>query len=129
MRKKHIDPTAGKRLSEIRRHRGMSQGALAKALAVKVGTIQGYEHARIAITATRLEQLARALQCETAELAMPPGAPLPRYRFHSRRRGAAMRQSSKAQIHAPKRRILNEYLSQMAELYQASGKSFRDPFE
>ena len=129
MRKKHIDPAAGQRLSEIRQHRGISQRELAKAIAVTVGTIQGYEHARIAITATRLEQLARALQCETADLAMPPGAPLPRYRFHSRRRGAAMRQSSKARVHAPNRRILNEYLSQMAELYQASGKSFRDPFD
>ena len=38
-----------------------------------------------------------------------------------------MRQSSKARVHAPNRRILNEYLSQMAELYQASGKSLRDP--
>ena len=72
MRKKHIDPAAGQRLSEIRQHRGISQRELAKAIAVTVGTIQGYEHARIAITATRLEQLARALQCETADLAMPP---------------------------------------------------------
>ena len=72
MRKKRIDPAAGKRLSEVRRHRGMSQGELAKAIAVKVGTIQGYEHARIGITATRLEQLARGLQCETADLMMRP---------------------------------------------------------
>ena len=96
MRKKRIDPAAGKRLSEVRRHRGMSQGELAKAIAVKVGTIQGYEHARIGITATRLEQLARGLQCETADLMMRPGAPLPRYRFHARRehrRGAVARQS------------------------------------
>ena len=58
MRKKHIDPAAGRRLSEIRQYRGISQGELAKALAVKVGTIQGYEHARIDISATRLDQRA-----------------------------------------------------------------------
>ena len=86
MRKKHIDPAAGRRLSEIRQYRGISQGELAKALAVKVGTIQGYEHARIDISATRLDQLARGLRCETADLVMPPGAPLPRYLYHQGRR-------------------------------------------
>lgn len=90
MRKKHIDPAAGRRLSEVRQHRLISQAELAKAADVKVGTIQAYEHARNDISATRLEQLARALQCETADLMMPPGAPLPRYRF----RGSFRRQSS-----------------------------------
>ena len=101
MRKKHIDPAAGRRLSEIRQYRGISQGELAKALAVKVGTIQGYEHARIDISATRLDQLARGLQCETADLVMPPGAPLPRYLYHhqgrrqQRRRSAAQRRQTR----------------------------------
>ena len=97
MRKKHIDPAAGQRLSEIRQHRGISQRELAKAIAVTVGTIQGYEHARIAITATRLEQLARALQCETADLAMRPGAPLPRYLYHYRGRRRQRRRSAAQQ--------------------------------
>jgi transcriptional regulator with XRE-family HTH domain len=100
MRKKHIDPAAGRRLSEIRQYRGISQGELAKALAVKVGTIQGYEHARIDISATRLDQLARGLQCETADLVMPPGAPLPRYLYHQgrrqqRRRSAAQQRQAR----------------------------------
>ena len=109
MRKKHIDPAAGRRLSEIRQYRGISQGELAKALAVKVGTIQGYEHARIDISATRLDQLARGLQCETADLVMPPGAPLPRYLYHhqgrrQRRRGRQAREGSEPSRSADARR-------------------------
>jgi transcriptional regulator with XRE-family HTH domain len=97
MRKKHVDPAAGRRLSEVRQHRGISQSELAKRIGVKVGTIQGYEHARISISATRLEQLATGLQCEPADLARAPGAPMPRYTFHARRRGAAaVRTSQKA---------------------------------
>jgi transcriptional regulator with XRE-family HTH domain len=84
MRKKHIDPTAGQRLREVRQHRGISQAELARLVGLKVGTIQAYEHARNGMSMTRIEQLARALQCEPADLMMPPGAPLPRYRFHSR---------------------------------------------
>lgn len=81
MRKKQVDPSRGQRLREVRIHREMSQGALARPIAVKVGTVQGYEHGRIEVSATKLEQLARALQCEVADLMMPPGAPMPRYRY------------------------------------------------
>ena len=59
----------------------MSQGRVALAIHVSVGTIQNYEHGRAHITTERLIELARALQCEPAELLMPPGTPLPRYRY------------------------------------------------
>ena len=74
----------GLRLHQVRQHRNISQGRLAKAVGVSVGTIQNYEHGRAHITADRLEQLARALQCEPAELLAAPGSPLPRYRYRYR---------------------------------------------
>lgn len=58
----------------------MSQGNLAKAVGVTVGTIQNYEHDRTPITTDRLAQLAQALKCEPADLLRPPGSPPPRYR-------------------------------------------------
>jgi transcriptional regulator with XRE-family HTH domain len=70
----------GQRLHEIRQHRDLSQGEVAKAIGVSVGTIQSYEHGRTRITADRIEQLAQALQCELADLLMPPGSRLPLYR-------------------------------------------------
>ena len=79
MAKRPIDPQPGNRLHEIRQHREISQGRLANAIGVTVGTIQNYEHGRAVLGVDRLEQLARALQCEPAELLMPPGSPLPRY--------------------------------------------------
>jgi len=79
MNKRAIDSQPGKRLLEIRQHRGISQGRIAKVLGVSVGTVQNYEHGRTHITTDRLEQLARALQCEPADLLKPPGSPLPRY--------------------------------------------------
>jgi transcriptional regulator with XRE-family HTH domain len=75
-----IDPRLGNRLHQIRQHRKTSQGRLAKALGVSVGTIQNYEHGRVHITAGRLEQLAMALQCEPADLLESPDTPPPRYR-------------------------------------------------
>jgi transcriptional regulator with XRE-family HTH domain len=69
-----------KRLHQVREHRHISQGQIAKAIGVSVGTVQNYEHARTHIPADRLEQLARALQCEPADLLAPPEAPPPRYR-------------------------------------------------
>ena len=109
MRKKHIDPAAGRRLSEIRQYRGISQGELAKALAVKVGTIQGYEHARIDISATRLDQLARGLKCETADLVMPPGAPLPRYLYHLKAGGSSGADGRRGKV--PSRRATEGHAS------------------
>jgi transcriptional regulator with XRE-family HTH domain len=57
-----IDPRPGRRLQQIREHRNMSQGQLARAIGVSVGTIQNHEHGRVHITVDRLEELARALQ-------------------------------------------------------------------
>lgn len=78
------DPRSGERLRQIREHRRVSQGKIAKAIGVSAGTIQNYERGRVAITTDRLQQLARALQCEPAELLASPAAPLPRYRFRQR---------------------------------------------
>ena len=77
---KTVDPRLGERLRQIREHRDISQGQLARAIGVSVGTIQHYEQGRTHITTERLEQLSRALQCEPADLLMPPDEPLPRYR-------------------------------------------------
>jgi transcriptional regulator with XRE-family HTH domain len=66
--KRAVDGRAGARLAEIRKVRGLSQGQLAKAIGVTVGTIQAYEHGRARIAVERLEALADALQCEPADL-------------------------------------------------------------
>ena len=79
MNQRAIDSQPGQRLLEIRQHREMSQGRLAEAIGVTVGTIQNYEHGRVVIGVDRIEQLARALQCEMLDLLMPSGSPLPRY--------------------------------------------------
>jgi transcriptional regulator with XRE-family HTH domain len=75
-----VDPRPGQRLYQVRQHRGMSQGRLARALGVSVATVQNYEHGRVHLTVDRLLEFAHALQCEPAELLMEPGSPLPRYR-------------------------------------------------
>ena len=80
MKAQPINPQPGRRLREIRECRGMSQGRLARALGVSVGTIQSYEDGRTHITLDRLLELAPALQCEPVELLVPPGSPPPRYR-------------------------------------------------
>lgn len=77
---KPIDPRHGQRLHQVRQHRGMSQGRIARVIGSSVGTVQNLEHGRVAITVDRLEQLAQALQCEPVELLAPPGSPPPRYR-------------------------------------------------
>ena len=75
----------GKRLHQIREHRNISQARIARTVGVSVGTIQGYEHGRIRITADRLEQLAQALQCELIDLLAEPGSAPPRYRLSQHR--------------------------------------------
>lgn len=82
---KIANPQVGQRLRQVREHRGMSQGLLARTIGVAIGTIQSYERGRIRITADRFDQLARALQCEVIDLLMPPGSALPKYRFASSR--------------------------------------------
>jgi hypothetical protein len=51
-----------------------------KAVGVTTAAVQAYEHGRAGVTVERLEDLARALQCEPVELLAPPGTALPRYR-------------------------------------------------
>lgn len=77
----HDGARAGRRLSEIREQRGLSQPLLAAMIGVTKGTIQNYEHGRAALTADRLEQIAHALNVEPTDLLAPPGSPLPKYRF------------------------------------------------
>jgi transcriptional regulator with XRE-family HTH domain len=84
MKAQPIDPGPGQRLYQVRQHRGMSQGQLARALGVSVGTIQSYEHGRTHITIDRLLELAPALQCEPMDLLAEPGSPPPRYRYSPR---------------------------------------------
>lgn len=81
MSRQIIDPSLGQRLQRVRNHRHISQAQLAKALGVSIGTIQNYEHGRVHMTADRLEQLARALQCQPTDLLMSLHSPLPKYRF------------------------------------------------
>jgi len=78
--KTNVNSNSGQRLHQIRVHREKSQGQIAKAIGVSVGTIQNYEHGRAHITMGRIEQLARALQCEPADLLARPDSPPPRYR-------------------------------------------------
>jgi transcriptional regulator with XRE-family HTH domain len=70
-RKRAIDGCVGARLAETRQSRGLSQGHVAKAIGVTTGTIQAYEHGRTRIAVERLEDLAKALQCEAADLLTP----------------------------------------------------------
>jgi DNA-binding transcriptional regulator YiaG len=66
-----IDPRPGQRLRQLRQHRKISQGRLARALGISVGTIQNYEHGRVSITVDRLLELAQTPQSEPAELLRP----------------------------------------------------------
>jgi transcriptional regulator with XRE-family HTH domain len=74
MNKRAIDPQPGERLRQLRLHREISQGQIARVIGVTVGTIQNYEHGRAGLGVDRIEQLARALQCEPVELLAPPGS-------------------------------------------------------
>jgi transcriptional regulator with XRE-family HTH domain len=82
--KKAIDPQLGQRLNQIRKHRGISQSRLAKAIGMTVGIIQMYEHGRVQPPAYRIDQIAQELRCKVADLLESPDAPLPhdrRYRL------------------------------------------------
>jgi transcriptional regulator with XRE-family HTH domain len=82
MPKRNLDGHAGARLSEIRASRGISQAWLAKLIGVTPGAIQAYEHGRSRMTVERLEELARALKCEPADLLKPAGSPIARFVYH-----------------------------------------------
>lgn len=71
----------GKRLAMIREHRHQSQAELAAAIGVTKSAISQYERGRITIKASRLEELARALHCRSADLLAPLNVPLPRASF------------------------------------------------
>jgi transcriptional regulator with XRE-family HTH domain len=63
-----VDGRIGARLAAARQARGISQGRLARAIGVVVGTAQAYEHGRCRIAVERLEDIAEALQCELTDL-------------------------------------------------------------
>jgi len=69
-----IDAEIGARLAEVRRHCGLTQRQLAKAVGVTITTIQNWERGRLAISAKRLAALANALHCQPLDLLMLPGA-------------------------------------------------------
>jgi transcriptional regulator with XRE-family HTH domain len=66
--KRPVDPRIGDAVAAARQARGISQGKLARAIGVTVGTVQAYEHGRTRIAVERLADLASALQCELTEL-------------------------------------------------------------
>jgi transcriptional regulator with XRE-family HTH domain len=82
MPNRNLDGRAGARLSEVRASRGVSQAWLAKLIGVTPGAIQAYEHGRSRITVDRLEELARALKCETGELLKPVGSNIAPYVYY-----------------------------------------------
>jgi transcriptional regulator with XRE-family HTH domain len=68
LQKRHASGHIGAHLAQVRKSRSLSQGKLAKAIGVTVGTIQAYEHGRARITLERLIALAEAFQYEPVEL-------------------------------------------------------------
>jgi transcriptional regulator with XRE-family HTH domain len=75
---KEIDAEIGARLAEVRRHCGLTQRQLAKAVGVTITTIQDWERGRTGLPAKRLGPLADALYCQPLDLLMLPGAYVPR---------------------------------------------------
>jgi transcriptional regulator with XRE-family HTH domain len=65
------------RIAELRQYRGMLQADVAKAVGVTKATVCNWEHGRIGIGTARLEQIARALNCDVADLLVAPGSPPP----------------------------------------------------
>jgi transcriptional regulator with XRE-family HTH domain len=73
-----IDAMIGARLAEVRRHCGLTQRQLAKAVGVTLTTIQNWERGRTGLPAKRLAALANALHCQPIDLLMLPGTGMPR---------------------------------------------------
>jgi transcriptional regulator with XRE-family HTH domain len=73
-----IDAEIGARLAEVRRHCGLTQRQLAKAVGVTLTTIQDWERGRTGLPAKRLAALANALHCQPIDLLMLPGMGMPR---------------------------------------------------
>lgn len=76
-RKRPFDERYGRRVAEVRDARGMTQQQLAEAIGAHVTTVANYERGRIEIKMARLEQIARALSCELADLWAPLGSAVP----------------------------------------------------
>ena len=64
MRKRPVDPRAGRRLAELRRLRRLTQPELAVMVGVTERTVRNYETARTALTLDAIQQFARALDCD-----------------------------------------------------------------
>jgi transcriptional regulator with XRE-family HTH domain len=73
-----IDAMIGARLAEVRRHCGLTQRQLAKAVGVTLTTIQNWERGRTGLPGKRLAALANALHCQPIDLLMLPGTGMPR---------------------------------------------------
>lgn len=67
-RKRPVDRRIGHAVAAARQAHGVSQGRLARAIGVSVGTVQAYERGRTRIAVERLADLADALECEPADL-------------------------------------------------------------
>ena len=72
-----IDAEIGARLAEVRRRCGLTQRQLAKAVGVKLTTVQNWERGRTGLPAKRLAALANALHCQPIDLLMLPGTGVP----------------------------------------------------
>jgi transcriptional regulator with XRE-family HTH domain len=75
----------GRRIANIRRHRGMTQQHLADAIGVTRHVIFHLEHSHTRIDYEQLERIAAALHCTIEDLRGAPDAPMPRIRFRGAR--------------------------------------------
>jgi transcriptional regulator with XRE-family HTH domain len=76
----------GKRIARIRKHRMMSQTALAEAIGVTRSVISNIERGHTRIDLDMAERLAPALHCTVSGLRAPLDAPLPWIRSRRRSR-------------------------------------------
>jgi transcriptional regulator with XRE-family HTH domain len=75
----------GKRITEIREDRGLTQVALAAAIGVSPYKIFRFEHGRTRIAIEYLEKIATALRCRVDDLLAPPGSAFCKRRRRLRR--------------------------------------------
>lgn len=74
----------GKRTTEMREDRGLTQAALAAAIGVSKYMICRFEHGHTRIAIEYLEKIAAALQCRVENLLAPPGSPFRKRRLRGR---------------------------------------------
>lgn len=77
----------GRRITEIREDRGLTQVALAAAINVSKYMVFHFEHGQTRIAVEYLEKLAAALQCKMKELRAPAGSPFRKQRSRRGRNG------------------------------------------